>query len=132
MRIFFKPAHCRNIAVFGLEYYFSAQLLYKSALPRQPEFFGKIGVNFRYRPHYPSPPAGVSEDGGVGSADELSEDDDGVSDADEDGVDGVLEEGEDEEEDGLSDEVTVEDDPEEDGAELPEEADEEDAADEEL
>lgn len=133
MRIFFKPAHCRNIAVFRLEYYFSAQPLYKSALPRQPEFFGEIGVNFRYRAHYPSPPAGVSDDGGVGSADELSEDDDGVSDADEDGVDGVLEDGEDDEEDGLSDEVTVDDDPEEDSAELLEDdADEEDAADEEL
>ena len=136
-----KPENChkshmceylsRYIAIFRLENDFSAQLLYNSALPRQPEFFGKIGIYFRYRAHYPSPPDDVSDEEG-GSGDELSEDE-------EDGVSGCEVEVSDEVSDGVddedvfSDEVTVDDDPEEDGAELLEDGDEEeDSADEEL
>lgn len=67
----------------------------------------------------------------MGSVDELSDEDDGVSgcevEVSDDVSDGV------DDEDVFSDEVTVDDDPEEDGAELLEDdADEEDAADEEL
>lgn len=67
----------------------------------------------------------------MGSVDELSDEDDGVSgcevEVSDDVSDGV------DDEDAFSDEVTVDDDPEEDGAELLEDdADEEDAADEEL
>lgn len=67
----------------------------------------------------------------MGSVDELSDEDDGVSgcevEVSDDVSDGV------DDEDVFSDEVTVDDNPEEDGAELLEDdADEEDAADEEL
>lgn len=67
----------------------------------------------------------------MGSVDELSDEDDGVSgcevEVSDDVSDGV------DDEDVFSDEVTVDDDPEEDGAELLEDgASEEDAADEEL
>ncbi len=67
----------------------------------------------------------------MGSVDELSDEDDGVSgcevEVSDDVSDGV------DDEDVFSDEVTVDDDPEEDGAELLEDdAGEEDAADEEL
>ena len=67
----------------------------------------------------------------MGSVDELSDEDDGVSgcevEVSDDVSDGV------DDEDVFSDEVTVDDDPEEDGAELLEDdADEEDAADEVL
>ena len=67
----------------------------------------------------------------MGSVAELSDEDDGVSgcevEVSDDVSDGV------DDEDVFSDEVTVDDDPEEDGAELLEDdADEEDAADEEL
>ena len=63
----------------------------------------------------------------MGSVDELSDEDDGVSGCEVEVSDGV------DDEDVFSDEVTVDDDPEEDGAELLEDdADEEDAADEEL
>ena len=67
----------------------------------------------------------------MGSVDELSDEDDGVSgcevEVSDDVSDGV------DDEDVFSDEVTVDDDPEEDGAELLEDdAGEEDAADEGL
>lgn len=67
----------------------------------------------------------------MGSVDELSDEDDGVSgcevEVSDDVSDGV------DDEDVFSDEVTVDDDPEEDGAGLLEDdAGEEDAADEEL
>ena len=67
----------------------------------------------------------------MGSVDELSDEDDGVSgcevEVSDDVSDGV------DDEDVFSDEVTVDDDPEEDGAELLEDdAGEEDAVDEEL
>ena len=67
----------------------------------------------------------------MGSVDELSDEEDGVSgcevEVSEEVSDGV------DDEDVFSDEVTVDDDPEEDGAELLEDGDdEEDAADEEL
>ena len=67
----------------------------------------------------------------MGSVDELSDEDDGVSgcevEVSDDVSDGV------DDEDVFSDEVTVDDDPEEDGTELLEDGDdEEDAADEEL
>ena len=67
----------------------------------------------------------------MGSVDELSDEDDGVSgcevEVSDDVSDGV------DDEDVFSDEVTVDDDPEEDGAELLEDdAGEEDAADEEV
>ena len=67
----------------------------------------------------------------MGSVDELSDEDEGVSGC-EGEVSGDVSDGVDDE-DVFSDEVTVDDDPEEDGAELLEDdADEEDAADEEL
>lgn len=67
----------------------------------------------------------------MGSVDELSDEDDGVSGCEVE-VSGDVSDGVDDE-DVFSDEVTVDDDPEEDGAELLEDdAGEEDAADEEL
>ena len=67
----------------------------------------------------------------MGSVDELSDEDDGVSgcevEVSDDVSDGV------DDEDVFSDEVTVDDDPEEDGTELLEDGDdEEDSADDEL
>ena len=128
MRIFIQPAHGRYIAVFRLENDFSAQRLYNSALPRQPEFFGEIGIYFRYRAHYPSPPDDASDEAG-GSDDELSEDE-------EDGVSGCEVEVSDEvsdgvEDDGFSDDVTVDEAP-DDGADELTEDDAEEEEDEEV